>query len=339
MPLASTSKTGNQPLLTIAIPTYNRADYLDLCLRRIAEELDSLGEDRRHLVKVYVSNNASTDHTDQIISRYQSITAGEVEYVRNRENIGADLNIVQCYTSAKTPYVWVLGDDDVVLPGGLHLVLNVLEREEVDILYVNGYSYSKNYLDEPARGRGKSGVRNYTNALDFVRRIHVMLTFITASIVRSGINIESVSQATSGTKLLQLGWLLQLIRDGKKFAVIENRIIAAKIGNSGGYGAISVFGKQLTDISNSILRSKPALASAIQNGTIVTWFPTYIMDLRKGDAGYLKENIAVDMKQVFGGNWRYYFFLVPLIALPITLAKIYFLFIRITRKLLGSVLI
>ena len=78
--------------------------------------------------------------------------AGEFEFVRNQENIGADRNIEQCYTSAKTPYVWVLGDDDVILPGGLHLVLNVLEKKEIDILYVNGYSYSENYLDEPRRG-------------------------------------------------------------------------------------------------------------------------------------------------------------------------------------------
>jgi abequosyltransferase len=339
MSLISKPRIGSQPLLTIAIPTYNRANYLDLCLRCIAEELDSLSEKRRHLVKVYVSNNASTDHTDQIMSKYQSIKADEVEYVRNQENIGADLNIVQCYTSAKTPYVWVLGDDDVILPGGLNLVLSVLENTKIDILYVNGYSYSENYLDEPRRGRGRSGVKNCTGALDFVRQTHVMLTFITASIVRSGVDIESVNEATSGTKLLQMGWLLQLVRDGKRFAVIENRIFAAKIGNSGGYGAISVFGNELTNIANSILKNQPALANAIQNGTIVTWFPTYIMDLRKGEAGYLKENIAIDMKRVFGNNWRYYLFLAPLIALPITLAKIYFLLIRLTRKLLGSVLI
>lgn len=339
MHLANNPRLGNQPLLTIAIPTYNRADYLDLCLRRVAEELDALSEERRHLVRVYVSDNASTDVTGQVISKYQLMNAGEFEYVRNQENIGADRNIVQCYTSAKTPYVWVLGDDDVILPDGLHLVLNVLEKKEIDILYVNGYSYSENYLDEPRRGQGRSGVRNYINAIDFVRRTHVMLTFITASIVRSGVNIESVSQATSGTKLLQLGWLLQLVRDGKKFAIIENRIFAAKIGNSGGYGAISVFGNDLVNIANSILKNQPVLANAIQNGTIVTWFPTYIMDLRKGDTGYLKENLSIDLKRVFGGNWRYYFFLAPLIALPINLARIYFLFIRITRKMLGSVLI
>lgn len=349
MPLASASKTGNQPLLTIAIPTYNRADYLDLCLRRIAEELGSLGEDRRHLVKVYVSNNASTDHTDQVISRYQSITSGEVEYVRNRENIGADLNIVQCYTSAKTPYVWVLGDDDVILPGKLQIVLDILIKQEVDILYVNGYGFSKNYLDEPIRGRGKSGIKKYSSALDFVKQTHVMLAFITALIVRSGVNVASTRQLVEGSKLLHFGWILQLVRDGNCFAVIEDRIYAAKLdnvsyeagnlGNSQGYGAINIFGNSLMHIANGILKNRPRLAKAIQNGAIVTWFPIYIMNLRNRDSGYIKEELQANLRQPFNDNWRYHMFLAPLITLPITLARLYFLFIRITRKLLGSVLI
>lgn len=331
--------SGEQLLLTIAIPTYNRAPYLELCLRRIKEELDSLNASMRGLVKIYISNNASEDNTDDIIASFLRDYSGPVEVVSHKESIGGELNVTRCYTLAKTPYVWVLGDDDVILPGGLRLVLDVLVKKEVDILYVNGYSYSKNYLDEPRRGMGKSGVIEYSNALDFVRRTNVMLTFITALIVRSGVDIESVSEVVDGTRLSQLGWLLQLVRDGKKFAIIDNRVYAAKIGNSGGYGAINVFGNNLTNIANSILKNKPELANAIQNGTIVMWFPTYIMDLRKGDAGYLEENIAIDMKRVFNNNWRYHLFLAPLIALPVTLARIYFVLIRITRKLFRSALV
>lgn len=333
------STNSNHPLLTIAIPTYNRAAYLDLCLKRISEELDSLNEDQRKLIKVYVSNNASTDDTDTIVSQYQLMQAGEFEVVCNRENIGGDCNITQCYTSAKTPYVWVMGDDDVILPGKLKMVLDLLVKQEIDILYVNGYGYSDNYQDEPKRGRGKSGIIEYSSALGFVKYTHVMLTFITALIVRSGVNSASVSQVVVGSNLTQLGWILPLVRDGRKFAIIEDRIYAAKIGNSGGYGAINVFGNSLTHISNNVLKNQPELAKAIQNGAIVTWFPTYIMNLRKGEAGYLQEDVAPAMNRVFKGNWRYYLFLQPLISLPMTLARIYFVFVRLTRKLLGAVLL
>jgi abequosyltransferase len=339
MEAISSSNVG-QPLLTIAIPTYNRAAFLALCLKRISEELDSLNADQRRLVKVYVSNNASTDHTDQVVSQYRQMKAEAFEVVCNRENIGADRNITQCYASATTPYVWVLGDDDVILPGKLKIVLDVLAKQEIDILYVNGYAYSDSYLDEPRRGRGKSGVAEYSSALDFVKHTHIMLTFITALIVRSGVNFTSVNQAViEGSNLMQMSWVFQLVRDGKKFAIIKDRIYAAKIGNSGGYGAIKVFGNNLSNITNSIFKFQPRLAQAIQNGAIVTWFPTYIMDLRRGDAGYLKEDVAIAMRQVFNRNWRYHLFLVPLISLPLTLARIYFVFVRLTRKLLGVILL
>lgn len=336
---AVNSGMGSQSLLTIAIPTYNRAAFLDLCLSRLSEELASLSADQCKLVKVYISNNASTDNTAEVISRYRFIGAGEFEVVHNPENIGGERNVAQCYTSATTPYVWVFGDDDVILAGGLGKVLDVLLQQDVDVLYVNGYSYSDNYLDAPKRGRWKSGVVEYSSALDFVRCTHVMLTFITALIVRSGVSVESASQVVAGSNLPQLGWVLPLVRDGKKFAIIKDSIYAAKIGNSGGYGAINVFGNNLTSIASSILKNQPKLARAIQNGTIMMWFPIYIINLRKGEAGYLKEDVAIDMMRAFKGNWRYHYFLAPLIYLPLTLAQLYFIFVRLTRKLLHNILL
>lgn len=332
------SKNVPSLLLTIAIPTYNRANFLDLCLTRIAEELNTLSTDQRQQVKVYVSNNASTDHTADIIARHQTMNAGAFEVVHNIENIGGERNVAQCYTAANTPYVWVLGDDDLVLPNKLYLILNVLSQQDVDMVYLNGYSYSGHYLDEPQRGRGKSGIKT-CGALDFVKQTHVMLTFITALIVRRGVNLEKVREVVEGSNLPQLGWILPLIRDGQKFAVIQDRVYAAKIGNSGGYGAINIFGQNLNRIVFHIFKDHPKLARAIQNGTIVTWFPTYIMSLRQGETGYVQENMSVDLKRVFQGNWRYYVFLAPLMVLPIKLARLYFLLIRVARQLFRAALI
>jgi glycosyltransferase involved in cell wall biosynthesis len=325
-------------LLTIAIPTYNRASFLDLCLARIAEELNTLSEDQRQQVKIYVSNNASTDQTADIIARHQSMNAGAFEVVNNIENIGGERNVAQCYTVATTPYVWVLGDDDLVLPNKLHLILDVLRQQDVDMVYLNGYSYSEHYLDAPQRGGRRNGIKT-CGALDFVKQTHVMLTFITALIVRRGVKIEQVKEVVEGSNLPQLGWIFPLIRDSQKFSVIQDRVYAAKIGNSGGYGAINIFGQNLNRIAFHIFKDQPKLARTIQNGTIVTWFPTYIMSLRQGETGYVQENMSEDLRRVFQGNWRYYVFLAPLIVLPIPFARLYFLLIRVMRLLFRAVLI
>lgn len=329
----------DQPLLTIAIPTYNRSAFLELGLKRINEELDSLSANRRKLVKVYVSNNASTDDTSEVLSRNPNVVTGEFEIVHNAKNIGGEANVAQCYASATTPYVWVLGDDDVILQGGLRLVLDALTKQDLDVLYVSGYSYSDDYLDEPRRGRGKSGLVEYSSRLEFVRRTHAMLTFLTALIVRSGVKAESDTRLVEGSNLPQLGWVLPLIRDGQKFAILENRIYAAKIANSGGYGAIDVFGNNLDKVAKTIFMSRPELARAIQNGTIVTWFPTYLMSLRTGKLEFNKEDVESRLRQIYGGNWRYFFFLAPLLSLPMWLAQAHFLLIRLVRLLFRPVLI
>jgi abequosyltransferase len=67
-----------QPLLTIAVPTYNRDFFLELCLKRIYDELLCLNEDWRGLVNVYVSDNASTDGTIAILAKYQSCSSKEL---------------------------------------------------------------------------------------------------------------------------------------------------------------------------------------------------------------------------------------------------------------------
>ena len=328
----------NQPLLTIAIPTYNRAKYLDLCLKRISEEIAGLSEDQLRLVKVFVSDNASPDDaTPKVIAQYQGMWAGAFEAVRNLVNVGPDKNIAQCYDSAVTPYVWIMGDDDVLLPGGLSMVLDVLLREEIDILYVNNYWFKDQYTEKPSREE-KHGVLTFRSSLEFTRRTNVMLTFISGLIVRSGVGLNYRSELTA-SNLVQLSWVLPLLRDGKSFAIIENWVVAARGSYSVEYGSVEVFGGNLQKIATAILKDRPELVKAIQNGTIVNFFPFLILDFRKGSSKSEDKDMVDGLRQAFGGNWRYYVFLAPLFALPISIARLYNLVLRVLCKLFKFVVI
>lgn len=329
---------GGRPLLTIAIPTYNRANCLDLNLTRIREEILRLNENQRKLIRVYVSNNASTDHTAHILSKHQLGEAGEFEVVCNSENIGGERNVAQCYKAATTPYVWVLGDDDVILPGGLQKVLDILQKKNVDILYVNNYWFTNDYTLEP-RCFAKQGVVLYESALDFARRTNVMLTFISGLVIKSGINVEKYSSVVEGGNLPQMSWVLPLLRDGKCFAVIEDWVVAAKGANSGGYGLVKVFGHNLVSITNDILKDKPSVAKIIQNGTIVNFFPGFVLEFRKGSSKFSDQEMAGGLKSAFGDNWRYHFFLAPLVRLPLPIASYYNLFLKAFRRLFGALLV
>ena len=54
-----------QPLLTIAIPTYNRPSYLDINLKQLFHNWKQL--EVKNELEILISNNHSTDNTDTII--------------------------------------------------------------------------------------------------------------------------------------------------------------------------------------------------------------------------------------------------------------------------------
>jgi abequosyltransferase len=327
----------NQLLLTIAVPTYNRARYLELCLERIYKEIANLSEAQRFLVKVYVSDNASQDDTSKIIAKYQELLAGRFEGWRNSDNIGPDYNFVQCYDSATTPYIWIIGDDDVLLSGGLKMVLDVLMAEDVDILYVNNYWFKDHYKEMP-KTKGSHGVIRFRDSLEFTRATNVMLTFVSGLIVRSGAGLKFRS-ALDATNLVQLSWVLSLLDTGKSFAMIDNWVVAAKGSNSGGYELVKVFGNNLVKITNNMLKDKPDLARVIQNGTIVNFFPSFIMEFRKGSSNFSDLEMLGGLKDAFGNNWRYHIFLAPILVLPLFVARFYSQILKVTGRLLRFALI
>ena len=105
-----------RPELTIAIPTYNRAEELRGCLKRVFEY------SKRKSIEILVSDNASSDNTMEVVKELQEIHP-EMLYFRNDENLGFDGNFLNCFERASGKYIWLLSDDDILLPGAIESVL------------------------------------------------------------------------------------------------------------------------------------------------------------------------------------------------------------------------
>ena len=86
------SGTDKQPLLSICIPTWNRAKYLRISLESFLKQLR--GIDRQE-VELFVSDNCSDDETPTVVKEY--VQKGlPITYNRNEENLGASGNFVKC---------------------------------------------------------------------------------------------------------------------------------------------------------------------------------------------------------------------------------------------------
>jgi glycosyltransferase involved in cell wall biosynthesis len=120
-----------KPLLTIAIPTYNRAAKLKRLLYMLQKEIIAHRLEER--IVVIVSDNASKDETPSTASGFAGSFRHFVSY-RQDENIGFDGNCRFLYAHADTRYVWFMADDDMPLAGALPRVVDVVETLGPDVL-------------------------------------------------------------------------------------------------------------------------------------------------------------------------------------------------------------
>jgi glycosyltransferase involved in cell wall biosynthesis len=93
------------PLVTIAIPTYNRAaGFLADALR------SAVGQTYPNL-EIIVSDNCSMDSTEDVV---RSFSDPRIIYFKHRMNIGANHNFNFCLDRARGKYFLLLHDDDLI---------------------------------------------------------------------------------------------------------------------------------------------------------------------------------------------------------------------------------
>lgn len=93
------------PLVSIAIPTYNRAgSYLPQALQSALRQIYPN-------VEIIVSDNGSTDHTQALVT---GICDPRVRYFRHEPGIGQKANYKFCVEQAKGSYLLLLHDDDAI---------------------------------------------------------------------------------------------------------------------------------------------------------------------------------------------------------------------------------
>ena len=98
------------PAVSVIIPVYNGAAYVEEALK---SALSQEGVD----FEVVVSDNASTDDTVAIVSRYDGDP--RLRILTNENNLGIFGNLNRLVDEARSPLIKILCADDWILPGGL----------------------------------------------------------------------------------------------------------------------------------------------------------------------------------------------------------------------------
>ncbi len=125
------------PRVSIGLPVYNGADYLDVAL-------DSLLAQTFTDFEIIISDNASTDGTEAICRRYAAQDS-RIRYHRNPANLGAARNYNQTLSLARGEYFKWAAHDDTCAPQFLERCVWVLDRSpSVSLAYARVTNIDQN---------------------------------------------------------------------------------------------------------------------------------------------------------------------------------------------------
>lgn len=121
------------PVLSIVIPTYERAAELQFTVQSIAEQLKDGLENK---VELLISDNASGPEANTMIKALAEHYPC-LGYMINARDEGGFFNLFAAPWRAQGRYTWTFGSDDVLLDGGVASVVRILEREAPSFLTLN----------------------------------------------------------------------------------------------------------------------------------------------------------------------------------------------------------
>jgi len=127
------NSTSQIPLLSVTIPTYNRASVLERALASLIPQVRDFAAE----IELVISDNCSTDSTGDVI---QSCVAANpdlrIRVHLNLENEGFFGNAVRCRALARGKFMWLLSDDDFVAPETVDRILSVLRTESPAFIFL-----------------------------------------------------------------------------------------------------------------------------------------------------------------------------------------------------------
>lgn len=117
-------------VLSICIPTYNRARCLRVLLQDIYNELSTFP----FKYEIIISNNASSDDTDEVVESW--LAKLPIVYIKQKENLGSLGNVAEAYARASGTFSMYLADDDFIDRDGLvDAIITLIGQPQAAVLY------------------------------------------------------------------------------------------------------------------------------------------------------------------------------------------------------------
>lgn len=169
-----------RPQLAIAIPSLSRARMLDAVLHEMVPVCEPLG------IPVFVSDNGSGDETPDVCAAWARRYPG-FRHQRHPRTVPFGHSVMSAMAMSDAEYTWLSGDDDYLVPAGIHAAVRTLSERRPDALVVRTIEVPRPdfvALDAPigpqlapllAQAPAATGAREYRDAGEFFAARHIIL--------------------------------------------------------------------------------------------------------------------------------------------------------------------
>ncbi len=227
------------PIASICVPTYNRASLLRQSLHSVLSQITPA---MRETVEVVILDNASPDDTPAVVAQAQAdFPDAPVRYVRRPQNIGCDANFCDTPNQARGEFVYMVSDDDILLPGGVARLLELIEEHPG----LDAYSLNvREFWDSPDEDSAP-----FFNKPDHILRgrdeilppLNALLIFISCFAFRRENVLGRDYAAYYNTNVAQAYMFLDALAPGRGLYVSQRPYLARRADNHQGYDFFRVF--------------------------------------------------------------------------------------------------
>lgn len=163
-------------LLTIAIPTLNRSKLLAYTIENLIEQLNDL---ELNQVEFLVINNGSTDNTHIELEKIK-LKYPIIKVFNFTEVVPLSTNFKRCIELSTGKYIWLFGDDDMLIPGSLKYLFSYIASEKYGIIYMNrvkidlfansfqGVVHNNNGVFTPVEMTNRNLIEAFNSSLSFI---------------------------------------------------------------------------------------------------------------------------------------------------------------------------
>lgn len=322
-----------KPQLAILIPTFNRADCLDLNLTALKNQITSQMYSN---VEVIVANNGSTDHTADVLKKYNDLPYLKV--LTNESNIGAENNFLKLIENSVSEYVWLFGDDEAHIQGSIVKVLSLLNKyPDVGLIHITPVGHFTLAEFNYEMKNPSPSLEVFYDKNKFLTKVSYNISFISSHIFNRRYLLSDIIPAPFvGTYLVQELFFLQAALFAPYNIFVNDYYFSQLLNNTGGYNIFQIFGTNQNRIFNFFKKhdlSKSTIRS-INSKILRSFFPTYI--LQSFNAG--KRDSRVILQSPFSilfKNFKFYsnfwIFCFPLLILPPIIGRLLFKILKNIR--------